>query len=47
MNDPTSDKLLLKIEGANGQLPNLDLFNTIIRICRNYDFKCGLDNVCI
>ncbi len=43
--DPTVDRLKLKIEGPNGQLPNLDLFNTIIRICRNYEFKCGLDNV--
>lgn len=45
MHDVKVDKLLLKLEGANGQMPNLDLFNTIIRICRDQQLKCGLENV--
>jgi hypothetical protein len=45
MHDIKIDKLLLKLEGSNGQMPNLDLFNTIIRICRDQQLKCGLKNV--
>lgn len=45
IDDATSDKLLFKLEGANGQLPNLDLFNTVIRMCRTYEFRCGFDKV--
>ena len=38
------DKLVLKLEGPNGKLPNLDLFNTVIRICRTIGFECSLDS---
>ena len=27
-------RINLKLEGLNGQLPNLDLVNTIVRLCR-------------
>jgi glycosylphosphatidylinositol transamidase len=37
-------KLELKIEGANGKLPNLDLFNTIIVICTAQQFECSLES---
>ena len=36
-------KLELKIEGANGKLPNLDLFNSIIHICASTQFECSLE----
>jgi glycosylphosphatidylinositol transamidase len=36
-------KLELKIEGANGKLPNLDLFNSIIVICTTQQFECTLE----
>jgi glycosylphosphatidylinositol transamidase len=42
--DTNIDRLELKIEGANGKLPNLDLFNTIIRICRTMQFTCSLES---
>lgn len=38
------DKLEIKLEGANGKLPNLDLFNTIIRICKSMQFDCSLES---
>jgi hypothetical protein len=37
-------KLELKIEGVNGKLPNLDLFNTIIRVCLVNQFECSLES---
>ena len=37
-------KLELKLEGANGKLPNLDLFNTIIRICGTIQVECSLES---
>ena len=40
--DLLSDKIELKLEGSNGKLPNLDLFNTVIRICKSVQFKCSL-----
>lgn len=42
----TSDvsKLELKLEGPNGKLPNLDLFNTVIRVCRSVEFECSLES---
>ncbi len=45
INDPKANKYLVKLEGANGQMPNLDLFNTIIRICHGNNFACGLDKI--
>lgn len=38
------DKLNIKIEGSNGKLPNLDFFNTIIKICKTVQFKCSIDS---
>ncbi|CAF0726519.1 unnamed protein product [Brachionus calyciflorus] len=38
------NKLEMKLEGANGKLPNLDLFNTIIRICKSLQFQCSLES---
>lgn len=38
------NKLELKLEGPNGKLPNLDLFNTMIRVCRAIQFECSLDS---
>ena len=32
----------MSLEGANGKLPNLDLFNTIIQVCKTVQFKCHL-----
>ncbi len=40
--DLVSDRIELKIEGSNGKLPNLDLFNAIIRICKSVQFKCSM-----
>lgn len=37
-------KLELKLEGPNGKLPNLDLFNTVIRVCRSVQFECSLES---
>ncbi len=45
VNDPKSNRYLLKVVGANGQLPNLDLFNTVIRLCQANQFACGLDKI--
>lgn len=42
--DLSSDKIELKLEGINGKLPNLDLFNAIIRICKSISFKCSLNS---
>ncbi len=42
--DLNIDSLSIKIEGENGKLPNLDLFNTIIKICKTLQFKCALDS---
>jgi GPI-anchor transamidase subunit GAA1 len=42
--DMNVDKLEMRLEGANGKLPNLDLFNTIIRICRTIQLKCQLES---
>lgn len=40
--DLLSDKIELKLEGSNGKLPNLDLFNAVIRICKSVQYKCSL-----
>ena len=42
LEDLNLDNLELKIEGVNGKLPNLDLFNTIFKLCQNIQFKCAL-----
>ena len=42
--DENIDQIELKLEGVNGKLPNLDLFNSIIRICRTMQFKCSLES---
>jgi len=42
LKDLVSDRIEIKIEGSNGKLPNLDLFNAIIRICKSVNFKCSL-----
>ena len=42
--DENIDQIELKLEGANGKLPNLDLFNSIIRICKNMQFKCSFES---
>ena len=42
--DENVDQFELKLEGANGKLPNLDLFNSIIRICKSVQFKCTLES---
>jgi glycosylphosphatidylinositol transamidase len=42
--DENVDQIELKLEGANGKLPNLDLFNSIIRICKSVQFKCSLES---
>lgn len=42
--DININKLEVKLEGANGKLPNLDLFNTIIRICKSAQFECSLES---
>lgn len=41
--DSESNKIELKLEGPNGKLPNLDLFNTVIRVCRSVHFECSLE----
>lgn len=38
------DRLHIKIEGSNGKMPNLDFFNTIIKICKSQQFKCQIDS---
>lgn len=38
------NKLELKLEGANGKLPNLDLFNSIIHICATTEIQCSLES---
>jgi hypothetical protein len=35
--------LEIRLEGANGKLPNLDILNSLIKICRTLQFKCSLD----
>ena len=42
MSDLIIDRLEMSVEGANGKLPNLDLFNTIIQICKTVQFRCNL-----
>ena len=42
--DDDLDKIEIKLEGANGKVPNLDLFNTVIRICKTIQFKCSLES---
>ncbi|RNA00772.1 glycosylphosphatidylinositol anchor attachment 1 isoform X1 [Brachionus plicatilis] len=42
--DINTNKLEIKLEGPNGKLPNLDLFNTIIRICKSMQFECSLES---
>lgn len=42
--DLSFDKLSIKIEGSNGKLPNLDFFNTIIKICKSQQFKCEFES---
>lgn len=42
--DINTNKLEIKLEGPNGKLPNLDLFNTIIRICKSLQYECSLDS---
>ena len=46
MKDLNMDKLEVKLEGPNGKLPNLDLFNTVIRICKSHSIqlKCSLES---
>ena len=34
----------LKIEGLNGQLPNLDLVNLVVRLCRKHGVDIQLHN---
>ena len=34
----------LKVTGLNGQLPNLDLVNLAVRLCRNEGVNVGLNN---
>jgi GPI-anchor transamidase subunit GAA1 len=42
--DLNIEKFNIKIEGEDGRLVNLDYFNTIIRICKTLQFKCGMDS---
>ena len=47
MNSAKLSSIDLKIEGLNGQQPNLDLFNLAVRMCRFVNFVCvahGLRN---
>jgi glycosylphosphatidylinositol transamidase len=39
----TINKLEVRLEGPNGKLPNLDLFNTVIRVCKSIKFECSLE----
>ena len=32
----------VKIEGLNGQLPNLDLVNLVVRLCKRHSVDVGL-----
>ncbi|TID16692.1 hypothetical protein CANINC_004144 [Pichia inconspicua] len=45
---PTSSDYIGYIEieysGVNGQLPNLDLFNTVVQICDNENIKASVNN---
>lgn len=34
----------VKIEGLNGQLPNLDLVNLVVRLCRKHNVDVMLHN---
>ena len=40
--DGLIENIYVKLEGANGKLPNLDLFNTILQVCQNMMVKCNL-----
>ena len=34
----------VKMEGLNGQLPNLDLVNLVVRLCKKHNIDVGLHN---
>ena len=40
--DGQIENIYVKLEGANGKLPNLDLFNTVHHVCRTMMVKCNL-----
>ena len=42
--DINTNKLEIQLEGPNGKLPNLDLFNTIIKICKSMQYECSLES---
>lgn len=42
--DINTNKLEVRLEGPNGKLPNLDLFNTIVKICKSMQYECSLES---
>ncbi len=47
MEIPPEDTALinLKLEGVNGQLPNLDFVNLVVRLCRKERIKITLNRM--